>query len=68
MDRRFEAVVSHWDGTAVPDRRADASDVRDVIERLCAARMGVPVLLLPVEAGQTRASGSPAARTGTPSN
>jgi len=24
MDRSFEAVVFDWDGTALPDRRADA--------------------------------------------
>ena len=28
LDRRFEAVVFDWDGTAVPDRQADASPLR----------------------------------------
>lgn len=35
LDRRFEAVVFDWDGTAVPDRGADASGLRDLIEQLC---------------------------------
>ncbi|MBD0349489.1 MAG: hypothetical protein ICV59_10085, partial [Thermoleophilia bacterium] len=39
LDRRFEAVVFDWDGTAVPDRQADASDVRRAIEALCALGM-----------------------------
>jgi trehalose/maltose hydrolase-like predicted phosphorylase len=37
-------VVFDWDGTAVPDRRADASAVRDVVERLCAMGMDVAVV------------------------
>jgi trehalose/maltose hydrolase-like predicted phosphorylase len=36
LDRRFEAIVFDWDGTAVPDRHADASRVRRLIEQLCA--------------------------------
>jgi len=36
LDRRFDAFVFDWDGTAVPDRRADASGVRAGVERLCA--------------------------------
>lgn len=36
LDRRFEAIVFDWDGTAVPDRRADASELRTLIEGLCA--------------------------------
>jgi len=35
LDRRFDAFVFDWDGTAVPDRRADASGVRAAVERLC---------------------------------
>ena len=35
LERRFEAVVFDWDGTAVPDRRADASELRALIEGLC---------------------------------
>ncbi|MGZ8741113.1 MAG: hypothetical protein ACXWZ8_11005, partial [Gaiellaceae bacterium] len=33
-----------WDGTAVPDRSAGASEVRDAIEALCAAGMDVAVV------------------------
>jgi len=36
-DETFEALVFDWDGTAVPDRQADAADVRDRIEALCSA-------------------------------
>jgi trehalose/maltose hydrolase-like predicted phosphorylase len=36
LDRRFEAIVFDWDGTAVPDRHADAGRLRGLIERLCA--------------------------------
>ena len=35
LARRFEAIVFDWDGTAVPDRAADASIVRGLVERLC---------------------------------
>jgi trehalose/maltose hydrolase-like predicted phosphorylase len=34
LDRRFEAVVFDWDGTAVPDRAADASELRKLVEEL----------------------------------
>jgi trehalose/maltose hydrolase-like predicted phosphorylase len=44
LDRRFEAVVFDWDGTAVPDRSADASRARRLIEDLCAAGMEVFVV------------------------
>jgi trehalose/maltose hydrolase-like predicted phosphorylase/hydroxymethylpyrimidine pyrophosphatase-like HAD family hydrolase len=44
LDRRFEAIVFDWDGTAVPDRSADASAVRGVIEALCAAGMDLAVV------------------------
>ena len=44
LDRRFEAVVFDWDGTAVPDRKADAQAVRRVIEALCALGMEVYVV------------------------
>lgn len=43
-DRTLEAVVFDWDGTAVPDRRADASQVRAGIEALCAAGVHVFVV------------------------
>jgi len=39
LARRFEAVVFDWDGTAVPDRKADASVLRGVIEALCGLGM-----------------------------
>ena len=39
LARRFEAVVFDWDGTAVPDRKADASALRGVIEALCGLGM-----------------------------
>jgi hypothetical protein len=32
LDRRFEALIFDWDGTAVPDRRADAGPVRDLLD------------------------------------
>jgi hypothetical protein len=35
LDRRFEAAIFDWDGTAVPDRRADASELRALVEELC---------------------------------
>src|SRR5664280_3589824 len=37
LDETFEAIVFDWDGTAVPDRQADASEVRGRIEALSAA-------------------------------
>ena len=37
LARRFEAIVFGWDGTAVPDRRADAAHLRDLIEQGCLA-------------------------------
>jgi hypothetical protein len=39
--RRFEAIAFDWDGTAVPDRHADATAVREQIEALI--RLGVDV-------------------------
>jgi trehalose/maltose hydrolase-like predicted phosphorylase/hydroxymethylpyrimidine pyrophosphatase-like HAD family hydrolase len=44
VDRRFEAVVFDWDGTAVPDRSADASELRETVEALCAAGMDLAVV------------------------
>ena len=44
LDRRFEAVVLDWDGTAVPDRQADASRVRGLIEELCGLGLDVAVI------------------------
>src|SRR5215207_5716473 len=42
--RTFEALIFDWDGTAVPDRRADAESVRTRIEALC--RAGVHVFVV----------------------
>ncbi len=42
--RRFEALVFDWDGTAVPDRQADATRVRELVESLCAAGMHIVVV------------------------
>jgi hydroxymethylpyrimidine pyrophosphatase-like HAD family hydrolase len=44
LNRRFEAIVLDWDGTAVPDRAADARAVRETIEALCAAGMDLAVV------------------------
>ena len=44
LDRRFEAVVFDWDGTAVPDRRADADDLRVLVEDLCAHGLDLVVV------------------------
>ena len=46
VDETFEAIIFDWDGTAVVDRNADASGVRDRIEALCAA--GVHVFVVSV--------------------
>lgn len=40
--RPVRTVVFDWDGTAVPDRAADASAVRSRVERLC--ELGVDVV------------------------
>jgi trehalose/maltose hydrolase-like predicted phosphorylase len=44
LDRRFEAVVLDWDGTAVPDRASDASDIRHRIEQACARGIHVAIV------------------------
>lgn len=44
LDRRFEALVFDWDGTAVPDRSADAGDVRGLVEELCELGMEIAVV------------------------
>jgi trehalose/maltose hydrolase-like predicted phosphorylase len=43
-DTTFEAVVLGWDGTAVPDRGADAAAVRVRVEALCGAGVHVVVV------------------------
>ncbi len=44
LDRRFEAAMFDWDGTAVADRDADASAVRNVVESLCAGGVDVAIV------------------------
>jgi trehalose/maltose hydrolase-like predicted phosphorylase len=44
LDRRFEAVVFDWDGTAVPDRQADATRLRGLVEELCSLGLEVAVI------------------------
>ena len=44
LTRRFEAVVFAWEGTAVPDGKADASQVRRLVETLCALGMDIGVV------------------------
>ena len=44
LDRRFDAIVFDWDGTAVPDRQADAERVRELVEALCAHGMNLGVV------------------------
>lgn len=44
LDRRFETCVADWDGTLVPDRGADASRVRRLIEALSAHGFDVVVI------------------------
>lgn len=44
LDRRFEAVVFDWDGTAVPDRDADAGALRRLVEELCALGLDLAVI------------------------
>jgi len=44
LDRRFEAVVFDWDGTAVTDRQADATRLRDLIVELCGLGLELAVI------------------------
>ena len=44
LDRRFEAIVFDWDGTAVPDRQADATRLRALVEELCALGLELAVI------------------------
>ena len=43
-DQTFEALIFDWDGTAVPDRRADGSGMRRRVEALCRAGVDVAVV------------------------
>jgi hypothetical protein len=44
LDRRFDAIVFDWDGTAVPDRLADASRLRTLTDELCARAVELAVV------------------------
>jgi trehalose/maltose hydrolase-like predicted phosphorylase/hydroxymethylpyrimidine pyrophosphatase-like HAD family hydrolase len=44
LDRRFEAVVFDWDGTAVPDRHSDATRLRELVEELCSRGLELAVI------------------------
>jgi trehalose/maltose hydrolase-like predicted phosphorylase len=44
LSRRFEGLVFDWDGTAVPDRSADARAVRGLVESLCARAVDVAIV------------------------
>jgi trehalose/maltose hydrolase-like predicted phosphorylase len=44
LNRRFEAVVFDWDGTAVPDRSSDAGELRALVEELCALGLDLVVI------------------------
>ena len=44
LARRFEAIVFDWDGTAVPDRGADATRIRALVEQACAAGIELVVV------------------------
>src|SRR5438552_526397 len=44
FDHRFEAFVFDWDGTAVPDRSTDASELRRLVEGLCSLGAYVAVV------------------------
>jgi len=44
LDRRFEAVVFDWDGTAVPERHADASRLARLVDELCARGLDLAVI------------------------
>ncbi len=44
LARRFEAIVFDWDGTAVPDRHADATRLRRLVEDACAAGVELAVV------------------------
>ena len=44
LDRRFEAVVFDWDGTAVPDRGASAAALRRLVVHLCSLGLDLVVI------------------------
>ncbi|MGA2305052.1 MAG: glycosyl hydrolase family 65 protein [Acidimicrobiales bacterium] len=44
LDQRFEALIFDWDGTAVPDRQADATSQRARVESCCQAGLNLFVV------------------------
>jgi hypothetical protein len=44
LARRFEAIIFDWDGTAVPDRRADATRIRRLIEEAAAHGLDLAIV------------------------
>ena len=44
LDRRFEALIFDWDGTAVPDRAADAGALRTAVESASALGLDLAVV------------------------
>ncbi|HKH79836.1 MAG TPA: hypothetical protein VJ996_07430, partial [Solirubrobacteraceae bacterium] len=44
LDRRFEALIFDWDGTAVPDRTADAGALRAAVETASALGLELAVV------------------------
>ena len=44
LARRFEAIVFDWDGTAVPDRHADATRIRHLVEEASTAGLELAVV------------------------
>jgi trehalose/maltose hydrolase-like predicted phosphorylase len=44
IDRRFEAVLFDWAGTAAADRQADSTELREAIEELCALGLVVGIV------------------------
>jgi trehalose/maltose hydrolase-like predicted phosphorylase/hydroxymethylpyrimidine pyrophosphatase-like HAD family hydrolase len=44
LERRFEAIVFDWDGTAVPDRQAEATRLRSLVEELCELGLELAVI------------------------
>lgn len=44
LARRFEAIVFDWEGTAVPDRKADATRIRRLVEAACASGLDLAIV------------------------
>ena len=44
LQRRFEAAVFDWDGTAVTDRQADASELRELFAELLEAGFDLAII------------------------